>query len=152
MKDANLAYRLHARLGYKISRLARLMQSRLERGLAPLELTRLMWCVLTGVGDEAVETPSELASYLGITRPATSRLLREMEARGFIAWGGHEADGRGRRLALTPRGLAALEAARPAVEAVREHFAAKLAETDRASVLRGLDALAEGEDAALTRL
>ena len=73
-------YELHRRLGYRISVLSRIMQSRLERMIAELGLTRLMWCVLTGVGEEGVITPSELADYIGITRPATSRLLRDMEA------------------------------------------------------------------------
>lgn len=152
MKDASIGYALHGRLGYKVSRLARLMQGRLERGLAPFGLTRLMWCVLIGIADEGVETPSGLAGYLGITRPATSRLLREMETRGLLRRDGHEGDGRGRRLALTPRGHGALEAARQAVADVRAHFAAKLTPGELDAMLGMLDRLAAGEDAALTRL
>ena len=81
-------FQLHQRLGYKVSRLSRIMQSRLERLIAEQGLTRLMWCVLTGIGDEGVSTPSELADYIGITRPATSRLLREMggQGHGFTPW------------------------------------------------------------------
>jgi MarR family transcriptional regulator, transcriptional regulator for hemolysin len=152
MKDTPTGYALHGRLGYKVSRLARLMQGRLERGLAPLGLTRLMWCVLTGIGDESVDTPSELATYLGITRPATSRLLRELEGKGLLRRDGHEEDGRGRRLALTPHGHGVVEAARWAVADTRAHFATKLAQGELDAMLDMFDRLAAGEDAALTRL
>jgi DNA-binding MarR family transcriptional regulator len=109
MKDASTGYVLHGRLGYKVFWLARLMQGRLERGLA-----RLMWCVLVAIADDGVETPSELAGHFGITWPATLRLLREMEARSLLRRNGHEGDGH-RRLVLTPRGHGALQAARQAV-------------------------------------
>lgn len=146
-------YRLHQRLGYRVSRLARIMQSRLEGELAEYGLTRLMWTVLCGVGEDGVTQPSDLAAYIGITRPSASRLLRTMEERGLIARadaGG--ADGRRVDLALTPRGQAILTEARPRVAAMTAHFAGKLTPDHLAQVMRGLALLAEGEPDDLTHL
>lgn len=145
-------FQLHQRLGYRVSRLSRIMQSRLEGLIAKQGLTRLMWCVLTGVGEEGVTTPSDLADYIGITRPATSRLLREMEAKGMVARNGSDADGRGRTVSVTPLGRDLLEAARPSIEAVNDHFTTKITPDELALAMSVLDRLAAGEDEQLTRL
>lgn len=145
-------YELHKRLGYRISRLSRIMQSRLERMIADLGLTRLMWCVLTGVGEEGVSTPSELSDYIGITRPAISRLLRDMEARGMVVRSGSDADGRGRTISVTPLGRDLLEAARPSIEAVNNHFTSKITPDELGRIMSVVDRLAAGEDEQLTRL
>lgn len=144
-EDRMGSYRLHGRLGFRVSRLARLMQARHEAALPP-GLTRLGAAVLGGVGDEGVVTPSDLAAYVGITRPAMSRLLRGLEAKGFIARaaaGGE--DGRQTAVALTPRGAAALAEVRRASDALQAHFAAKLTPEDLAALTRALAMLAEGE-------
>jgi len=49
MDDPSDTYLLHQRLGWRVSRLARIMQSRLEEVLARDNLTRLMWVVLCGL-------------------------------------------------------------------------------------------------------
>lgn len=137
-------YRLHGRLGFRVSRLARLMQARHEAVL-PAGLTRLGAAVLGGVGDEDVDTPSALAAYVGITRPAMSRLLRGLEARGFVARAAAGGDGRQTQVVLTPTGTAALAEVRRAADALQAHFAAKLTPGDLAVLTRALARLAEGE-------
>lgn len=137
-------YRLHRRLGFRVSRLARLMQARHEAAL-PRGLTRLGAAVLTGVGDEAVTTPSGLAAYVGITRPAMSRLLRGLEARGLIRRAPGGEDGRQTQVVLTAEGGAALAVVRRAADALQAHFAAKLTAGDLATLTDALARLAEGE-------
>lgn len=144
-------YALHSRLGFRLSRLSRIMQARLEAQLAPLGLTRLMWCALTGIGDEGVRSPSDLADYIGMTRPALSRLLRGMEARGLIARRGRASrDGRAVSLTLTDAGEKTLAAARPLVEAHRAHFDAKLPGPQMANLLAALATLQAGEAQSLS--
>jgi len=144
---------LHQRLGYRVSRLARIMQSRLEAELAEHGLTRLMWTVLCGLGEDGITRPSDLAEYIGITRPATSRLLRTMEERGLVVRSEAEgADGRCVRLALTEEGRRIIQTSRPRVSAMTAHFTAKLPPERLALVLESLAILAEGEGADLTRL
>ena len=140
-----MTYRLHNRLGYRVSRLARLMEARHEAALAGDGLTRLGASVLGGVGDEGVTTPSELAAYVGITRPAMSRLLRGLEARGFIARAATDGDGRQTRVALTPQGQAALTRVRAASDALQAHFAAKLRADELSFLTQTLARLAAGE-------
>lgn len=144
---------LHQRLGWRVSRLARILQSRLEAVLADEGLTRLMWVVLCGLGEDGIETPSDLADYIGITRASTSRLLTTMEGRGLIRRSGTAgADGRQVALELTERGQAILHRYRPAADAITAHFMAKL-DPDQARILMdALAILAQGEDHGLTRL
>jgi len=140
-----MGYRLHARLGFRVSRLARLMQARHEAALAPEGLTRLGAAVLGGIGDEAVCTPSALAEYVGITRPALSRLLRGLEGRGLIHRAPGGDDGRQTQVALSPQGEAALRRVRLAGEALQAHFAAKLSPEALTQVTEALALLAAGE-------
>ncbi|MCB1361908.1 MAG: MarR family transcriptional regulator [Rhodobacteraceae bacterium] len=137
-------YRLHNRLGYRVSRLARLMQARHEAAL-PKGLTRLGATVLAGLGDEGVTTPSDLAAYVGITRPAMSRLLKGLEGKGLIARAPAGSDGRQTEVALTDAGLGALAQVRVASDALQAHFAAKLSPDDLTHLTRTLARLAEGE-------
>lgn len=144
-------YRLHKRLGYRASRLAKIMQNRLETALSEHGLTRLMWCVMTGVGEEGVQTPSELADYVGVTRPTISRLLKSLEARGLLQrTNGSARDGRSVRIELTARGQQITDAMRSVVDQINSHFTAKLSPEHLAAVLSGLELLAAGEEQSLT--
>jgi MarR family transcriptional regulator, transcriptional regulator for hemolysin len=144
-------YKLHQRLGYRASRLARIMQNRLEAGIIEHGLTRLMWCVLTGVGEEGVRTPSELAEYVGVTRPTISRLLRVLEEKGMLRrTNGELHDGRAVRIELTPEGEEVTRRTRIRVDALNAHFTAKLTSEHLSAVLSGLEMLAAGEDQDLT--
>ncbi|WP_127104887.1 MarR family winged helix-turn-helix transcriptional regulator [Pararhodobacter zhoushanensis] len=140
-----MTYRLHTRLGFRVSRLARLMQARHEAALAEDGLTRLGAAVLGGVGDEGVSAPSELAAYVGITRPAMSRLLRGLETRGFISRAPGDGDGRQTCVLLTPKGEAALTRARAAGDALQAHFAAKLSPDALSALTAALALLAADE-------
>ena len=143
-------YQLHSRLGYRISRLSQIMQSRLEARIGDLGLSRLMWCVLTGIADEGVTTPSALADFVGVTRPAISRLLRGLEAKGYVMRRPGQGDGRGVTLALTPTGRSAHAAARVHVDAQNDYFLAKLSKEQRKSLIEALTALSAGEAEALS--
>lgn len=124
------------------------MQLRLETDLAPTGLTRLGALVLSGIGDEGLATPSALATYAGITRPALSRLLRGLEDRGLIARAPvNEGDARRTTVELTAEGVAMLALVRAAFDALHTHFAAKLPADALRQVTDALDTLTEGEPA-----
>ncbi|MCP4318291.1 MAG: winged helix-turn-helix transcriptional regulator [Hyphomicrobiales bacterium] len=145
-------YRLHERLGYKVSCLARLMETQLEEMISPFGITRLIWCILSGVGLEDVKTPSELADYVGIARSAVSRALRTMEEMELITRCGAEKDGRGVEIVLTEKGRDVMEKCRPLVERLNDHFTTKLANGDLEAVLVNIDELSAGETRELSRL
>src|SRR5690242_9176420 len=52
----------------------------------------------------------EIAANLGVTSQAVSKTVRELEALGYVARAADAADARVRRVALTERGHAVLEA------------------------------------------
>lgn len=153
MNDSARTYHLHQRLGWRVSRLARILQSRLEDVLTKEKLTRLMWVVLCGLGEDGVETPSEMADYIGITRASTSRLLTTLEARRLICRSDPAGpDGRQVTLALTGEGRRILDAYRPAADAVSTYFMTKLNPKQASNLMEALDILSKGEGADLTRL
>jgi DNA-binding MarR family transcriptional regulator len=144
-------YNLHQRLGYRVSRLSRIMQGRLEAVLAEHGITRLMWCVVIGIGEEEVRTPSDLADYVGVTRPAMSRLLRTLEKKGFLQRrSGNGRDGRSVEIELTEAGLHMMRTTRGPVDAMNAHFTQKLDPEHLRQVLLGLELLAAGERDELT--
>ncbi len=98
------AYALHQRLGYRLRRLSNLMKARLDMNLAPLGVSRLDSCALSGVGLKHICTPSGIADHIGITRQATSLLLLQVRNDGLIEQSFEETDDRSRRLGLTKKG------------------------------------------------
>lgn len=138
-------YQLRERLGFRFSRLAKLMQARLERGLAEHELTRLKWCILSGVGLEGQTAPSDLAEHVGIARPTISKLLKELVDQGLVARRLSNEDGRGREIALTELGTVKLKTCLPIVEQNQIHFLGKLTDEQQHQLDHLLDALGSGE-------
>jgi DNA-binding MarR family transcriptional regulator len=61
---------------------------------------------------DADRSLSELARLLGMTLPGAGKIVDEMEARGYVERRPDRSDRRVKRLALSPRGRAALAAAR----------------------------------------
>lgn len=62
--------------------------------------------------NEADRHPSELAEVLGVTRPAITKLIRSLIARGFVVRNIEAADRRMARLRLTGRGTDLVEQVR----------------------------------------
>ncbi|WP_422377804.1 MarR family winged helix-turn-helix transcriptional regulator [Roseibium sp.] len=145
-------FTLHNRIGFKVTRLARIMESRLEKQLAVHGITRLQWCVLRGVGLEGVTSPSQLADYICIARPAISRLLKSMEEQGLVNRNGIDDDKRFTEVALTDLGQSKLTACHGLVRELNQHFSEKLDGDIYDVFMDAIDRLTEGEDVQLTRL
>ena len=62
--------------------------------------------------------PSELAARLGMSKQALNYLLGSLERTGYLERRPHPDDSRSRRIALTPRGVGAVEVIRDAVAEV----------------------------------
>jgi DNA-binding MarR family transcriptional regulator len=78
---------------------------------------------------QLVEGPrpvGEIAENLGVTSQAVSKSVRELEALGYVGRAGDPADGRVRRVALTDRGRAVVEATRAARAALNAELASAL--------------------------
>ncbi len=145
-------YRLHNRIGFRVTRLARIMEARLEKQIGEHGITRLMWCVLRGVGMEDVNTPSALADYICIARPAISRLLKTMEKKGLLERNGTDADGRYTQVCLTTKGKQKMDLCYVLVRDLNEHFSNKLQPQAYDDLMQMIDVLTEGENVTLMRL
>ena len=143
---------LHDRIGYRVARLARLIDARFEDHINRFGITRMMWCVLSGAGLEGVTTPSGLADHIGIERSAVSRLLRKMEALGLIERNGIVEVGRGIEIRLTASGRRIARECHVFAEEVNDHFAAKVGAEDLDRFNRIIAVMSTGETSRLTRL
>lgn len=150
--DTDQNYRLHQSLGYQMSLTTRLQERPFEEQLKTLGLTRITWCILLAVEVEALVNPSDIASFVGIDRTATSRALRQMEASGMIARDVGKDDGRTTLVALTDMGRDLQARATPMARDNAQHWQGKLSDDEDRELRRLLAKLRQGEDAALARL
>ncbi|NNF24630.1 MAG: MarR family transcriptional regulator [Rhodobacteraceae bacterium] len=142
-----MSYRLHASLGYHLSRAARVQERRLDEGLKPLGLTRTSWCVLLAVGNEGLSRPSLIARFIGIDRTATSRTLRGMEDSGLIARKAGDGDGRTTAVQLTALGRQRLSEGTPLAQANNAVMAERLSASEHADLMHYLARLTDGAEA-----
>lgn len=152
MTNMTKDYRLQERLGFRLSRLSKMMQTRLEILLRDFRLTRLEWCVLSGVALEGHDSPSDLADHVGITRPAVSRLLKGLIARNLIERALTDTDGRSRKITVTAQGEQTLNQCLPLVKSNQEYFTNKLSEAQTAALSDALDVIMSGESATFDEL
>lgn len=142
-----MTYRLHASLGYHLSRAARVQERRLDDGLRTLGLTRTTWCILLAVGNEGLAQPSEIAEFVGVDRTATSRALRGMEEAGLIFRRSGDGDGRTTEVTLTQLGRDHLDRGTPMAVRNNAVMDARLAPGEAEELKRLLGKLFEGEAA-----
>lgn len=141
----SVSYRLHASIMYQLTLTSRLQERRLEEGLRSLGLSRLAWCILLAVHVEERTQPSEIAQFIGTDRTATSRALRHMEAKGWVARRTGEGDRRTTRVALTRAGADLLVRAVPIAEENARYFLSKLPAEGPERLQHLLAQLREGE-------
>ncbi|WP_291729883.1 MarR family winged helix-turn-helix transcriptional regulator [Leisingera sp. F5] len=145
-------FHLHNSLGYQVTMLARVIERRFEQRIAEHGLTRVTWCVLLAAGEEGLSTPSEIADFIGIDRTATSRALRQMEARGLITRSSGTGDGRSIRVGLTKPGQAALQAVLPVAQENAAYFEAKLTAQELAALRQTAAKLLQDEPRIVAKL
>jgi DNA-binding MarR family transcriptional regulator len=124
----------------------RLRDIDLQSGLSPARFSALASLAFHGPTNVG-----ELAADERVSRPAMTRLARDMERAGLIERRPDPADGRGVRIVPTPRGLALVEQVRSAkIALVADHLDRMdpAFRAQAAAVFAGLEELAEpqGED------
>lgn len=103
-----------------------LATTRMDR-LLPVGVSSAQFSVLNHLAVHGrEETPASLAETFLVTKGAMTNILQRLEGQGLISVSGDAADGRRKRIALTPQGHAAYEASvaglRPMMESMREAF------------------------------
>lgn len=138
-------YGLHNSIGFHATRAARLVERRVEDGLREFNLTRVGWCILLAVAEEGLKNPSDIASFVGIDRTATSRALRALESEGLISRAIGQQDRRMTEVSMTDAGYDRMIQAVPLCSENMEHFNAKLSVAERSELKRLLNKLCDGE-------
>jgi len=109
-----------------------------------LELTFPQWRAILLVGaDIDGARVGEVAARVGVTLPATSRLLRRLAGRGLVVLRTDDADRRATRARLTERGRAIREAILAHRRASLESVATKLQDRDDLDFVIGLRMIAD---------
>src|SRR6266496_2753521 len=112
----------------------RMLERLHERGFTDLEAAHLN--VLQYPGPQGMR-PSELAAQLRISKQALNYLLGQLERLGYLERRTDPDDLRSKRIALTPRGIAAVRVIREAVGEVETAWAQQLG-AERFDELRNL--------------
>lgn len=100
-----MTYDLNSSLGYALTRAARAVERRFELELRSVNLTRLQWILLLGIGQNGLSQPSDLSDHFGFDRAVVSRGLNALEKLRYIQRVAVEGDGRRRSLSITATGL-----------------------------------------------
>ena len=118
--------RADVQLFAEIGAIGQLARNRIERAL-PAGMSQAQFDVLVHLATHGrAENPAALAQVFRVTKGAITNTLQRLEAQGAVAIAGDAADGRRKRVSLTPAGQAALNgglaATRPVMEALRARF------------------------------
>jgi len=133
-----IAARLAAAVG-RISRRARTDSAALGYGLVS---------ALASIQRHGPLRPGDLSRIEVVTKPTMTRILTELEQRGFIEREADPSDGRAFMVSITAAGAAAVEEARSTRTGIVADLIAELAPEDVAAIAGALDALervAQGE-------
>ena len=112
----------------------RMLQRLHERGFDDLDAAHLN---VFGYPGPQGARPSDLAARLRITKQALNYLLGELERLGYVERHADPGDRRSKRIAVTPRGVAAIGVIREAVAEMEDEWARRLG-AERFAELRTL--------------
>ncbi len=135
-----VAARLAQAVG-KINRRARSDSASLGYGLVS---------ALATIQSDGPLRPGDLSRIEVVTKPTMTRILTELEQRGFIEREADPTDGRAFMVSATPEGIAAVERARSDRTGIVAELIAELDESDVSAIAGALDALervAQGDGA-----
>jgi DNA-binding MarR family transcriptional regulator len=123
-------------VGFLIWRLSNRWRAAVDRALAPIGLTQAQYAVLAPLygmsRDGARPSQRELADLTGLDAVYVSKLVRTLERDGFVTRSVKAADPRAVELALTGRGVAAVQESVKAVYELRERLTRPLGGNDGA--------------------
>ncbi|WFR66789.1 MarR family transcriptional regulator [Curtobacterium flaccumfaciens] len=126
-----IAARLAAAVG-RINRRARTDSATLGYGIVS---------ALATIQREGPLRPGDLSRIEVVTKPTMTRILTELEQRGFIEREADPRDGRAFMVSATPEGIAAVERARADRTGIVAGLIAELPEPDVAAIAGALEAL-----------
>ncbi len=123
-------------LGYWLRQVSNHVSLGFARKLADKDVTVAEWGLMRTLYGREPSSPSQLASEMGLTRGAVTKLADRLVAKALVVRKANEKDGRAQTLHLTRKGAEFVpELAALADKNERECFA-QLSEDDRAALLK----------------
>lgn len=106
MKSAKgmTASSLESHLGYWLRFVSNQVSHAFERKLAALDVSVAEWVVLRELFDGDAAVPSELASKIGLTRGAVSKIMDRLGAKSLVTRSANERDRRFQAVTLSAKG------------------------------------------------
>ncbi len=95
---------LESHLGYCLRRVSNAVSGAFSRALQAKQTSVAEWVLLRELYKRDQASPGELASTLGLTRGAISKIVDKLEAKGWVQTEGNQGDSRFRVLSLTRAG------------------------------------------------
>ncbi|RBI85428.1 MarR family transcriptional regulator [Rhodosalinus halophilus] len=111
------------------------------------DLTPVQFAALAALSAHSGVDQATLAGLIAYDRVTLGGVVDRLEAKGYLVREVSETDRRARILRLTPEGEAALDRARPVVDAVQDEMLAGLTRAERDELLRLLHKAAEAGNA-----
>ena len=122
-------------------RAARRLARRFDEALRPFGLTHGQFSMMNGLNRPAPPLMRDVANLLAMDRTTLTAALKPLERRGLVVVTADDRDRRGRRVALTPLGMAALAQAVPVWRAVHAQIDAGMPDGGAVALRQGLAAL-----------
>ncbi len=117
-------------LGYCLSRAAMLIQNGVDEALVEVDLSRLSWIILACIHFDGIQSPSQIARFVGLERTAASRLISRLEELGYVKRETDSDDGRGYRVIPTRRGIVVCNKAPSLIQSGMRPYLTDLSEND----------------------
>jgi DNA-binding MarR family transcriptional regulator len=125
-------------VGYVVKQAQSLLRLRMEEALAPLDLSVSHYSCLHHLRREPGISAAALARGIFITRQSMSAMLQQLLDRGLVERAAHAQGGRALPTALTPLGVATLDAAQGLVDDVEGRMLSGLDRAERDALARAL--------------
>ena len=114
----------------------RLHQANASRLLRPYDLHHREWRILALLGEHASLPINQNAEAAATDRSTVSKMIGRLEARGLVARGASEVDGRASPVSLTPRGTTLLAETAPLVRGLFEQYRRGLSAASHDQLMR----------------
>lgn len=135
-------------IGYLVRRLNTLLMPHAEALFADAELSFSQWVILMALRDKRAETCADIARHMNYDTGAITRLVDQLEKRGFVARARSTSDRRVVHLKLLPQGKAMAKRLTPLIVDFWNRILADVANADAeklVGLLTGLNARLEAE-------
>ncbi|SPB17112.1 transcriptional regulatory protein [Caballeronia novacaledonica] len=134
---------LERHLGYWMRLVSNEVSNAFARALADRQISVAEWVALNHIASRAHSTSSAIATSIGMTRGAVSKILDKLESKGLVSRVASADDNRVQTLSLTRDARRLLPKLTAIADANDDHFFSVLDESDRNALRALLQKLAD---------